>query len=206
DENATGSGSTADPNNPIPPSVARYQTHLTVVDDQKNPLPKTAVKIWADIANTVITVDGTQYTIGPDDAAYASVITGVDGSLVIVSDAKDVNASALRVWASFMDPFERIVVYPDHEWHGRATTSYSDANADPSKPDPSKPNLNTVYNYQGTQLFSDDEKSQGVPTNIANAVGQMNTGLNPGGTTPAAVAGGAKNFPAPPPNTPPSAC
>jgi hypothetical protein len=73
------------------------------------------VKIWADIANTVITVAGAQYTIGPDDLAYASVTTGVDGSLVIVSDATNVNTSGLRVWASFMDPFERIVVYPDHE-------------------------------------------------------------------------------------------
>lgn len=91
----------------------------------------------------MITVAGTPYTIGPDDAVYASVTTGVDGSLVIVSDATNLNTSALRVWASFMDPFERIVVYPDHEWHGRAAQSNANAN----QFDPAKPNLDTVYTY-----------------------------------------------------------
>jgi hypothetical protein len=175
--------------------VARYQTHLTVVDDQKSPRPNEPVKIWADIANTVITVEGKQFTIGPDDSAYAVVTTGTDGSVVIVSDATNINTSALRAWASFMDPFERIVVYPDHEWHGRASQSNSDPNADPTKaPDPSKPNLNTVHNYKGTQLFTDSEKSQGTPTNVANAVGQMNSGLKPGGNSPAAVAGALKTL------------
>jgi hypothetical protein len=32
--------------------VARYQTHLTVVDNQKSPQPYEAVKIWADQPNT----------------------------------------------------------------------------------------------------------------------------------------------------------
>jgi len=180
------------PANPIPPSVARYQTHLTVVDDQKNPLPNTTVKIWADVADTVITVDGQQYTVGPDDAAYATATTGHDGCVVIVSDAVNINASALRVWASFMNPFERIIVYPDHEWHGRAASSDADASADPNRPDPTKPNLSTAYRYDGTQLFSDAEKSQGAPTNVANAVSQMNSGLKPGGSSSAALAGALK--------------
>ena len=113
--------------------------HLTIVDDQKNPQSNETVKIWADVDGTVITVNGTQYTIGPADSAYATVRTSVDGSVVIVSDAANINTSALRVWASFMNPYERIVVFPDHEWHGRATNSYNDPNADASKPDPSKP-------------------------------------------------------------------
>jgi hypothetical protein len=101
DPNATGTGNIPStgplPANPIPPSVARYQTHLTVVDDQKTARPNETVKIWADIANTVITIGGQQYTIGPDDAAFATVTTGVDGCVVIVSDAPNINSSALRV-------------------------------------------------------------------------------------------------------------
>jgi hypothetical protein len=193
DPSATGTGNIPAngplPANPIPPSVARYQTHLTVVDDQKTPRPNETVKIWADVANTVITVGGQQYAVGPDDAAYATVTTGIDGCVVIVSDAPNINTSALRVWASFMDPFERILVYPDHEWHGRVASSYADASADPNRPDPTKPNLSTAYRYNGTQLFSDDEKSQNAPTNVANAVAQMNAGLKPGGNSTASMAG-----------------
>jgi hypothetical protein len=168
------------------------------VDDQKTPLPNETVKIWADIANTVISVAGKQYTIGPDDSAYASVTTGVDGSLIVVSDATNVNASALRVWASFMDPFERIVIYPDHEWHGRAAQSNANAN----QSDPAKPNLNTVYKYDGVSLFSQDEQNQGMPGNVANAVSQMNAGLKPGGNQPAALAGALKTLDASEPVAP----
>jgi hypothetical protein len=192
DPDETTTGGSTNPNNPIPPSKARYQTHLTVVDDQKNPQPNEPIKIWADVPNTAITVDGKQFTIGPNDAAYATTQTGIDGSVVIISDAKDMNASALRVWAGFMNPYERIVVYPDHEWHGRASQSNADAGADPNKPDPSKPNLTVTHNYKGTQLFTQDEKSQGTPTNVANAIGQMNKGLALGGSSPASVAGGLK--------------
>ena len=193
DETATGSGNT-DPTNPIPPSKARYQTHLTIVDDQKRPQPKMPVKIWADVANTVISVNGASFTIGPADTAFASVVTDLDGSLVIMSEATDINTSPLRVWASFMDPYERIVIYPDHEWHGRAAQTNAAANANPSRPDPIKPNLNITHNYKGAQLFTNDEKTQGLPANVAKAIGQMNTGLTPGGSSPATVAGTLKTL------------
>jgi hypothetical protein len=206
DPSATGTGNIPSngplPANPIPPSVARYQTHLTVVDDQKIPRPNETVKIWADVANTVITIGGQQYTIGPDDATYATATTGVDGCVVIVSDASNINTPALRVWASFMDPFERILVYPDHEWHGRVSSSYADPSADPSRPDPTKPNLSTAYRYDGTQLFSDDEKSQGAPTNVAKAVAQMNAGLKPGGNSAASMAGALNSLHASNPEAP----
>jgi hypothetical protein len=185
-----GTKVTTSDGNVIPNSVSRYQTHLTVVDDKKHPIPNEPVKIWADIPGTVITIEGTPYTIGPDDAAYASVKTGADGCVVITTDATDVNASALRAWAAFMDPFERIMVYPDHEWHGRVAQSNINA-----QPDPGKPNLNTAYKYDGTPLFTSDEtKPGGTTTNVANAVGQMNSGLNPGGNSPAAFAGALKTL------------
>jgi hypothetical protein len=109
-----------------------------------------------------------------------------------------VNASALRVWASFMDPFERIVIYPDHEWHGRAAQSNANAN----QSDPAKPNLNTVYKYDGVSLFSQDEQNQGMPGNVANAVSQMNAGLKPGGNQPAVLAGALKTLDASEPVAP----
>ncbi|MGE0274447.1 MAG: tectonin domain-containing protein [Nitrospiraceae bacterium] len=173
DPDPSAQGGSTDPNNPIPPSVARYQTHLTVVDDRKSPRPHEPVKIWADTPSTVITVDGRPFIIGPGDAEFASVTTGVDGSLVIVSNAADLFASPLRVWASFMDPYERIVVNPDQEFHARVTTAHANAGDD----DPDKVNLQTAHNYNGASLFTDQEKSQGQPQNCADAVAQMNKGV-----------------------------
>ena len=183
DQNATGSGKTDDPNNPIPPSVARYQTHLTVLNGSSAdpnkfvPRPNEPVKVWADKPGTTITIDtamGPQkFTVGPGDDDYAAVTTGTDGSLVIVSDAKDMFASPLRVWASFMDPYERVVVNPDQEYHSRVTTAHADATDD----DPDKVNLTTAHNYKGDPLFTEDEKNQGQPQNCADAVGQMNKGV-----------------------------
>ena len=76
-----------DPSQPThnPNGVARYQTHLTLVDDQKAPMADDAVKLWADQPNTLLLVNGQNYTIGPDDDQYAIVNTGPDGTLLIVS-------------------------------------------------------------------------------------------------------------------------
>jgi hypothetical protein len=82
DENAPG-GDSKDPTDPVPPSRARYQTHLTIVDDQKAPQPNEPIKIWAD-APTTLLIDGQSFEVGPGDAQYAAVKTGVDGSLVIM--------------------------------------------------------------------------------------------------------------------------
>jgi hypothetical protein len=186
DQNATASGST-DPENPIPPSAARYQTHLTVLDGSSDdpkkfvPRPSEPVKVWADKSGTAITIDtptGPQkFTVGPGDNDYAAATTGADGSLVIVSDGTDMFASPLRVWASFMDPYERVVVNPDQEFHTRVTTAY----ADPTDDDPDKVNLTTAHNYKGDPLFNQDEQNQKQPQNCADAVGQMNKGVGFGG-------------------------
>lgn len=171
DQNASG----GDPSNHVPPSVARYQTHLTVVDDQKTPAPHESVKIWCDTPNTKITVDGQSFTVGPGDESFAAVTTGTDGSLVITMDATDYFAPTLRVWASFMNPYERIVINPDAEFHQRVMTVHANASDD----DPDKVNLQTATNYKGTSLFTADEKNQNPsqPQNIANSIQKVNTGL-----------------------------
>ena len=195
DETAPG-GDPTDPANPIPPSRARYQTHLTVIYNDPtqpgtiSPLPNESVKIWADTPTT-IAVDGIRYVIGPDDSQYAAVKTGVDGSLVITSgyiepngaDTPDVYASPLRVWAAFMDPYERIVVNPDHEFHGRVSTAHANASDD----DPDKANLVTTKSYAGRQgakpalLFSATEQTAGQPQHCADAISQMKSGVDFGG-------------------------
>jgi hypothetical protein len=171
DQNASG----GDPSNSVPPSIARYQTHLTVVDDLRKPQIHEPVKIWCDTANTKITVDSQSFTVGPGDSSFAAVMTGADGSLVITIDATDYFAPTLRVWAGFMDPHERIVINADAEFHQRVMTAHANANDD----DPDRVNLQTASNYSGQPLFTDDEKRQdpSAPMNVANSIQRMNTGL-----------------------------
>ncbi|PZN80520.1 MAG: hypothetical protein DM484_09855 [Candidatus Methylumidiphilus alinenensis] len=172
--------------------TARYQTHLTVVDDYKAPRPNEPVKIWAEKPDTAITVDGVSYTIGPDEDQFANIHTGVDGTLTLFSEAVVDNpnpknskkvgnmfATSLRVWATFMNPYERIVVNPDHEFHKRVTTAYSDPLE--TDPDPDKINMNKVSNYQGNPLFSDSDQNAGQPKSAADAIGQMRQGVGFGG-------------------------
>ena len=155
-------------------AVARYQTHLTVVDDTGAPRPLTALRVWAD-APVTVQVDGRPFPIGPQTPA--AVQTAADGSLSIVSDAGDLAATPLRVWASFMDPAERIVVYPDAEFHLRLAAAV----AQPGDDDPTRVNLSTAKSYAGTALFSNQAQAQ----QMAQVVGQLAgaAGLGGGGGT-----------------------
>ena len=179
DESAAGHGNITPgqplPANPIPNSVARYQTHLTVVDDQKHPRPHEPVKIWSDVPQTKISVDGQPFTIGPDDGSFALIKTGLDGMLVITTDATDYFAPTLRVWAGFMNPYERIVINADAEFHQRVMTAHASAN----DTNPAKVNLQTAATYSGKSLFTDDEKKQNpsAPQNVANSIQEANKGL-----------------------------
>ena len=96
--------------------------------------------------------------------------TDVDGTLTIVSDATDYFASTLRVWATFMNPFERIVIHPDQTFHARVTTAHAGAGDD----DPDKVNLVTAKSYvgknRGQRLFNDEEQKQQQPKHVANPV------------------------------------
>ncbi len=140
-----------DTGDPVP--AARYQTHLTVVasmDGQNAAASGTAVKVWAD-APTSVTINGQPFQIGPGPALTdaAAVETGADGVVTIVGDATDFSTPALRVWAPFMDPSERVVIYPDQEFHLRlagCTAQTSDAGLDFGTI-----NLGTCATYDGTQ-------------------------------------------------------
>ncbi len=164
--------------------LARYQTHVTVVDNQKTPQPHAALKIWADQPNTAITIDGQPYTVGPGDADFAQVKTGIDGAIAVASNAADYFASPLRLWASFMDPYERIVVYPDQEFHARVTTAHANVN----DTDPDKVNLMTATAYSGKPLFTDDDKQANQPQQIANSIQQVSQGIGVNGSSNSAAA------------------
>jgi hypothetical protein len=179
--------------------VARYQTHLTVVDNTKAPLVNAAVKIWADQSTNVI-INDKNYTIGPDDDQYAAVKTSSNGALVIASgytradgsDKTDMSTATLRVWASFMDPYERLLVYPDREYHNRVATAHATVAGQAGADDPARANLQTAQKYGNLQqqgkgsanpLFTDQQKQDNQPQEVANAIQTMTGAV--GGAPPA---------------------
>lgn len=189
-------------------TFARYQTHLTIVDGQKAPRAHEPVKIWADTVTTISIDGGTPVTIGPNDDQFAAVQTGVDGTLVITSgyltanssDSTDVHTTPLRMWAGFMDPYERVVIFPDQEFHTRVTAAQSVTDTtSPQYDDPTVVNLHAATSYAppssyapsgitNPPLFTKDELQQNQPANIANAIQSMAKAVPTGGTTSATAA------------------
>jgi hypothetical protein len=152
--------------------IARFQTHVTILDDSMTPRPFTGVKLWADSLSS-IQVDGRPYTVGPN--APLSTQADANGSLRIMSDATDLFATPLRLWAAFMDPFERIVVYPDREFHGRLPAMI----ADPANDDPTLINLATGTTYAGDLLFPNQQQAQTTATTIAAVCQATGMAANP---------------------------
>ena len=141
-------------------ATARYQTHVTVVDGQKAPRPFQPIKVWADTPIlTLVEIDGVPAYI--DATTPATVQTDAGGTLTIVTDAADLSTTALQIWAGFMNPYERIVVYPDREFHNRLATTHYD-NTSPS-PDPTKINLATASTYTVTDLSAPPPLLYGTP-------------------------------------------
>jgi len=166
-------------------AVARYQTHVTIVDDNKVPRPLVDVKLWADDTLAVI-VGGQPYTIGP--AAPLSTQVDASGTLTILSDAADLFAPPLRLWTTFMDPNERIVIYPDQEFHARLPNM----TADPNNDDPGTINLATGTNYGGTKVFTDQTQAQAVANAVKTASSRLGLGGGTGGVLAEAAAGAAE--------------
>jgi hypothetical protein len=180
-----------------PPTYSRYQTHITVVDDQRAPRINEAVKIWADQPTTISIDSGPPVQIGPGDDEYAAAQTGVDGVVTVstgyltlnagapdgFADGADYFATPLRVWAGFMDPYERVVIYPDAEFHARITTAQNITDStQPAYDDPDSINLHAAQNYAGAPFFTSDEIKQNQPQNIANAIQQMTQAVQVGGS------------------------
>ena len=169
-------------------TTARYQTHVTVVDANKAPRPFQAIKVWADVS-TALLIDGKPYTV--DATTPASVQTDATGSLTIVSDATDLSTGALSLWAGFMDPYERIVVYPDREFHNRLATTHYESTANP---DPTRINLATAAPYDTGNLtnppplFSGSEQPQATAAAAVTSKLTSAVGYQSGGTTTSARA------------------
>jgi hypothetical protein len=156
-------------------ATARYQTHVTIVDGQKAPRPFQAVKVWADTpVLTQVLIDGVPAQINA--TTPARVQTDASGIVTIVSDAADLTTTPLQIWAGFMDPHERIVVYPDREFHGRLATTHYAASA---SPDPTKINLATASTYSVSNLSApppllyNTQKQQGGAQAVAPVIQQF---------------------------------
>ncbi|MBV9579402.1 MAG: hypothetical protein JO057_12510, partial [Chloroflexi bacterium] len=169
-----------------PKGVARYQTCLTLVDSHKAPLPREAVKVWAD-TQTTLRIGTQTFSVGPGDSQYAAVQTASDGTLTIVSggvagdgsDKPDMSAAPVRLWAAFMDPYERIMIGPDREFHNRLATAHATPAGQSGADDPTRVNLQTTQKYgalqqggtnSGDSLFTDEQKQQNQPQQVANAI------------------------------------
>ena len=88
----------------------------------------------------------------------------------------------LRAWAHFMDPYERMVIYRDREFHNRVATAHATAPSQAGADDPTRANIQTAQAYgavqkgggnTGTALFTDQQKQQSQPQNVANAIQKM---------------------------------
>ena len=149
-----------------------------------------SVKLWADQANTIVLVNGQSYTLGPDDDQFASVKTSSSGQLVIVSgytqadgsDATDMNAVPLRAWASFMNPYERMLVFRDQEFHNRVATAHATDPSQAGADDPTRANLQTAQTYgdprtrakaPATHCSPTQQKQHNQPQQVANAIQTM---------------------------------
>jgi len=178
-------------------ATPRYQTHVTVVDALKAPQPFQPVKVWADTPLlTLVQIDGQPYFI--NSTTPAAVQTDAAGTLTVVSDAADLSTTPLKLWAGFMNPHERIVVYPDRAFHGRLATTHATPNS--ANPDPTRINLATASTYDVSKLtnppplFAANEQAQAGAA--ATAVQQLTTAVGyKSGGAPASI--GRTGTPAP---------
>lgn len=149
--------------------VSRYQTHITIVDAAKVPRANQSVKVWADEADTVVSIDGAPFTIGPETSA--SFTTDGTGSFTVVSDASDLATATLRLWAVFMDEHERIAVVPDAEFHRRLAASSATGDTDPQHMD-----MVTATSYDGKPLFTDTGQAQQASTAVTQLTSSVGMG------------------------------
>lgn len=105
--------------------VPAYQSQIQLFDEENNVRPNQAVKVWSVTPATLMT-DNQTFSIGPDTpAAFQSDAAGkVNLSVQASTDIQagvgaGLSTPALMLWASFMDPAERILIYPDQRLHAQ---------------------------------------------------------------------------------------
>lgn len=129
--------------------VPAYQSHVVLYDPQGNVRTGESVKVWASAPVTLIT-DNQSFDIGPDQAAAfqsngtGHIVLSVQANTSVTAAAPSgLSTPALTLWASFMAPEERILIYPDERLHAalqsitgaqlQAAVTYGE---DPSQPGP----------------------------------------------------------------------
>ena len=160
--------------------VARYQTHITIVDGNNAPLGNSALKVWSADDEAEILIDGTPFTVG--GAAPASFTLDATGSCTLVSVADDLSSPTFTLWAPFMDPNERIVIQPDAAFHQRLSGVIASGSTDPAQTAPQQIDLSNTASYDGAPLFSTSSDDQATASQAAQAISQAMTsaGFGPG--------------------------
>lgn len=169
--------------------VARYQTHITILDGDNAPLAGSAIKIWSPDDETDILIDGMPFSIG--GATPANFTVDATGSCTLVSMADDLSSPTFTLWAPFMDPSECIVVQPDAAFHQRLSGVIASGNTDPAQTDPQQIDLSNAASYDSAPLFSTSSADQSTAAQAAPAISQAMTaaGFGPGPASMARAAG-----------------
>lgn len=165
--------------------VARYQTHITIVDGNNAPLGNTAIKVWSAGDETDILIDGTPFTVG--GAAPASFTLDATGTCTLLSVAGDLFSPTFTVWAPFMSPNECIVVQPDAAFHQRLSGVTASGSTDPSQTAPQQIDLSNAASFDGTPLFSTSSDDQATASQAAPAISQAMTSAGFGPATASAA-------------------
>lgn len=165
-----------------------YRVTITLMDPAKKPRPFQAVKLSA--VGTLTVTSGLQtYTISPTQPQPLWLQTDGSGQVVIAINgvvdpaAPLLHCPALIAWASFMQPNEAIVIYPDHDNLSQLATMQA-TNPDPSDPD--SKGLDTAKGYNGQPVlqsaYQDENSRQQIADAIKNTVGNRNTASAPRGS------------------------
>src|SRR5579884_4203699 len=89
-----------------------------------------------------------------------------------------------------MDPYERVLVYRDREFHNRVATAHATAPGQAGADDHTRANLQTAQTYgslkpgsgnSGPALFTDQEQQDNQPQQVADVIQKMTTSI---GTAP----------------------
>jgi outer membrane protein assembly factor BamB len=165
------------PNQPIP--TATYRTEIVVFNVDKSVRVNESLKIWASEPVTIDTGTGS-FAISPDtplhfqtDASGRVSLSMRGNPLIKAGSARGLTCPAIKLWADFMEPQERILIFPDQTLHDRlsaiggsqllAANSYNDLNL----LQPGDPLLSPPYDT--------GDAADAIASTVNNAIGLKNT-------------------------------